>query len=227
MENIFEKQGTHALLLLFLLAAIIPLYHSFELFSTGELLGWSTTIWFYFAIGVAIAHHLFVLIIWRVELHLKGITNRLPNHGFTIYLTGFFLLFSFRFLLVLFTALSNMSSFSIPVVIKWITVTILALPVIWLFYSVKTYFGFKRAAGADHFFDTYRKMPLVKKGIFKYTNNGMYTYGFLLFWIIALLFESRAALLLAGFNHLYIWVHYYCTEKPDMIRIYGGSNIIG
>jgi len=37
------------------------------------------------------------------------------------------------------------------------------------------------------------------------------------------IFEKQGthALLLAGFNHLYIWVHYYCTEKPDMERIYG------
>ena len=25
----------------------------------------------------------------------------------------------------------------------------------------------------------------------------------------------------AGFSHLYIWVHYFTTELPDMHRIYG------
>ena len=29
------------------------------------------------------------------------------------------------------------------------------------------------------------------------------------------------ALAVALFQHAYIWVHYYCTEKPDMRRIYG------
>ncbi|MGH8650439.1 MAG: hypothetical protein ACREUP_14225 [Burkholderiales bacterium] len=32
---------------------------------------------------------------------------------------------------------------------------------------------------------------------------------------------SPAALGAALFNHLYIWVHYYSTELPDMKRIYG------
>ena len=33
--------------------------------------------------------------------------------------------------------------------------------------------------------------------------------------------SSQAALLAAAFNHAYIWVHYFCTELPDMKRIYG------
>jgi hypothetical protein len=49
----------------------------------------------------------------------------------------------------------------------------------------------------------------------------MYVYGFFILWIIAILFRSKEALLLAAFNHLYIWVHYYYTEKPDMDYIYG------
>jgi len=32
---------------------------------------------------------------------------------------------------------------------------------------------------------------------------------------------ATAALVLAAFCHAYIWVHYFCTEKPDMKRIYG------
>jgi len=33
-------------------------------------------------------------------------------------------------------------------------------------------------------------------------------------------YASQAALWLALFNHIYIWVHYYATELPDMQRIY-------
>jgi len=25
----------------------------------------------------------------------------------------------------------------------------------------------------------------------------------------------------AAFSHIYIWVHFYVTERPDMRRIYG------
>ena len=36
-------------------------------------------------------------------------------------------------------------------------------------------------------------------------------------------FASAAGLVAAAFNHLYIWVHYFATERPDMLRIYGGG----
>ena len=64
-------------------------------------------------------------------------------------------------------------------------------------------------------------MPLVNKGIFRYTKNGMYGVVFLGLWGIALLFGSWNALALALFQHAYIWVHMYCTEAPDMRFIYG------
>ncbi len=38
---------------------------------------------------------------------------------------------------------------------------------------------------------------------------------------IALIGGSLAALAAALFQHAYIWVHYYCTGKPDMDLIYG------
>ncbi len=49
----------------------------------------------------------------------------------------------------------------------------------------------------------------------------MYVFGFFSFWAPGLWFASVAALFVALFNHLYIWVHYYSTELPDMKRIYG------
>ena len=44
-----------------------------------------------------------------------------------------------------------------------------------------------------------------------------------LLWIIGLVFLSQGALLVALFSHVYIWVHYYTTELPDMRRIYGAD----
>ena len=82
------------------------------------------------------------------------------------------------------------------------------------------YFGLARAAGADHFDPSYRKMPFVTGGIFKYTSNGMYVYAFLLFWAIGIGCNSSAALVVAAFSHAYIWVHFYATEKPDMDHLY-------
>lgn len=89
--------------------------------------------------------------------------------------------------------------------------------------SIKKLFGFRRAAGADHFKSEYRTMPLVKKGIFQYTDNAMYVFGFFIFWAMSIGFNSSAALLVSGFSHISIWIHYYATEKPDMEYLYGKS----
>ena len=101
-----------------------------------------------------------------------------------------------------------------------IATTILA--VIWIYAatSIQRHFGFTRAAGADHFDPRYRGMPLVEEGIFRLTRNGMYVFGFLILWAIAIGYDSSAALVVAAFSHAYIWVHYHATEKPDMEYLY-------
>ncbi len=54
----------------------------------------------------------------------------------------------------------------------------------------------------------------------------MYIYGFLILWIPGILLQSKAAPFIALFNHLYIWVHYYFTELPDIKMIYKGTFLI-
>ena len=84
-----------------------------------------------------------------------------------------------------------------------------------------------RAFGIDHFQpEKFKKEPFIKKGIFKYTSNGMYIYGFLMLWVPGLLLLSKAAILVAVFNHVYIWIHYYFTELPDIKIIYGDSTVV-
>ena len=87
-------------------------------------------------------------------------------------------------------------------------------------YSVMRFFGTDRAAGLDHFDDSVSKLPYVKKGIYKYTNNGMYLYAFFIVYLPGLLLFSKAALLIAIYSHIYIWVHYFFTESLDMKVIY-------
>ena len=98
---------------------------------------------------------------------------------------------------------------------------VLLLPSLYTAWSVQRYFGFARAAGGDHFRRRYREMPLVTRGAFAWTPNAMYTFGFLGLWAIALLARSHAGLVAALFQHAYIWVHYACTEQPDMELLYG------
>ena len=75
--------------------------------------------------------------------------------------------------------------------------------------------------GIDHFDPSFRTKPFVRQGIFRFTSNGMYVYGFFMLWVPGLWWASTAALAAAAFNHAYIWVHYCATELPDIRRIYG------
>ncbi|MBW2461764.1 MAG: hypothetical protein JRH11_08960 [Deltaproteobacteria bacterium] len=64
---------------------------------------------------------------------------------------------------------------------------------------------------------------MVREGAFKYSSNAMYAVVFLGLWGVALLTRSQAALAVALFQHAYIWVHWYVTEQPDGVVLYGRS----
>ncbi|TMM56182.1 hypothetical protein FEE95_16285 [Maribacter algarum] len=178
---------------------------------------------FWLSIGVPIAHQVFVWIGWRIELKSKAVSNSI---GFTNYLIIFFVLLVARPILVLLLAWADGESLGLGLVPRIIVAIALLVPAIYAMYSVNKYFGFIRAAGGDHFDLNYRNMPLVKKCMFKYSGNSMYVFGFLMFWGIAIAFNSSAALLASGFCHVYIWVHYFATEKPDMDYLYGGHQLL-
>ncbi len=117
---------------------------------------------------------------------------------------------------------SSKDSLAIHPMIAYALVVVITPLVLFLAYSVKKYFTIKRAYGMDHFDKHYRE-PFVKQGIFKYTDNGMYVVGLMVLYLPGLLLLSKAAIVAALFNHVYIWVHYYCTERPDMLEIYGDT----
>ena len=133
---------------------------------------------------------------------------------------GFSLLFVCRMISIIILAMSNQGSLSVNPLYTYLIAALITPVIIYLFYSVIRYFTFERAFGIDHFDKNYNQ-PYVKEGIFRYTDNGMYVYGILVLYLPGLLLLSKTALIVALFNHLYIWVHYYCTERPDMKVIYG------
>ena len=77
-----------------------------------------------------------------------------------------------------------------------------------------------RVFGADHFDQAYRTKGLEMRGVFRYIPNAMYTLVFLLAYHPGLLWESRLSLLVAAAHHVFVWCHYFFTEKPDMREIY-------
>jgi len=175
---------------------------------------------FWSAIAFPIVHQIFVWLAWRLELESSATSKTI---GFQGYLVGFFLLFGGRFISLLALAWMDRGSLQLPIVPQATATILLTLLGIYAMYSVMRYFGMVRATGADHFDPRYRDMPLVREGIFQFTRNGMYVYAFLLFWAIAVGFNSTAALTVVAFSHAYIWVHFYATEKPDMDFLYPSS----
>jgi len=172
---------------------------------------------FWVAIAVPVIHQVFVWLAWRLELR-DSTTGR--TVGFQAYLVIFFVLLAARPVSLLVVAWMDAGSLGLPMLPRIVITTVCGLVSMYLGYSLKRYFGFARAAGADHFDPRYREMPLVKEGIFRFTSNGMYIYGFLALWAIAIGFDSMAALIVTAFSHCYIWVHFYATEKPDMDYLY-------
>lgn len=195
-------------------------------FLEGSLWNISTKSWFIAAVLIPIIHQFYVLIFWRSELYYQSISKLFGKNGFKIYKVGFAFLILSRPVLITLLSIANAFTISINPVFSYLLSIILLIPAIYLFYSVSAYFGIDRAMGIDHFNPKkYKNVPFIKKGIFKYTNNGMYIYGFFILWIPGFLLLSKAALLLALFNHIYIWVHYYFTELPDIRIIYNKTNL--
>ena len=187
---------------------------------TWTYLGRPYPVAFWCAMAFPVLHQVFVWQVWRLKLRSSATSKTI---GFQGYLICFFLLFGGRFISLFAIAWLDCGSLKFQVLPRVIVTTLLTLLGIYAMYSVKRYFGIVRAAGADHFDSRYRDRPLVRKGIFRFTSNGMYLCGFSLFWAIALGFDSQAALIVTAFRHTYIWVHLFTTEKPDMDYLYASD----
>ncbi len=217
---LFEGQGAHALLLVLLAAVTIWFAYSLGQVFEGSWLGLPTVVWFYCALGVAVAHQVWVVVWWRLEFHTGACSRALGPRAFRIFAAGFAVLALGRIATVVGASVANADTLPIPLAIRWTVAGVMVLPLIWLMVSMRLYFGFDHALGADHFFEEHRHRGLCRRGIFRYVPNSMYTVGFLVLWAPAIAAASRTGMILAAFNQIYIWVHYFCTEKPDMRRIY-------
>ena len=219
--NLFDKQIYHFLALVLLLSGAYALLDDVAL--SGQIFGIPTLIWFWLSIAVPILHQIYVWFAWRTQLKYAFITRIFGESGFIVYAIGFVLLLVSRLAFIIILSLSNRHSISLGTAFAYTLSLIFVLLSGYVLYSVYTYFSFKRAYGIDHFDDSYRLLPFVREGIFRFTSNAMYTCGFLILWVPGLIFFSKAGLIAAGFNHVYIWVHYYTTELPDIRFIYRDS----
>lgn len=209
--GIWQGQSLHSGCLALLLALA---------WGVWAFLGKPLPVAFWVAMAFPVGHQIFVWLAWRLELQSAATSKAI---GFRAYVACFFLLFGGRFVSLFVLAWLDRGSLGLSILPQLVVTSILVLLGIYAMYSVSRYFGMARASGADHFDPRYRSQPLVKKGIFRFTNNGMYFYAFLLFWAIAVGCNSSSALAVAAFSHAYIWVHFLAVEKPDMRYLYASA----
>jgi len=187
--------------------------------NTNSFLRISALNWFMIAMSVPIIHQAYVWICWRSELCWKSISNTI---GFKGYIIIFFILIILR-LSAIVVCFVDYGSLYKPGILAWAISIILFIPGAYTMYSVKKYFGFLRAAGADHFDPKYRDMSFEKRGIFKWSPNAMYLFGIGIPFAFAVATGSQSMFIVAIYTYISIWLHYFCTEKEDFKIIYGNN----
>ena len=221
VRQIFKFQLWNYLYLIILLITGFFIAEKQYDFFVGKFLGISTVLWLIIAVSLAVLHQLYVQLIWRIELVTAYFTKKFGiKKSYRMFGVGFFILFISRLLVILVVAWSNRYTLRTPPWVNYIASAFVLYFVFYAFYSVVKYFTFHRALGIDHFDRSYAE-PFETRGIYKYTNNGMYVYAMLIVYLPGLLLFSKAALLLGLFNQLYAWGHYFSVERPDMKVIYG------
>lgn len=214
----FRRQWLHLLALALLL--VIAYAFAAPALGDGAWLDLDDNAWYGCGVGLAIAHQALVWLVWRAQLGW-GLLTRLFGRADLAFWGALFLpLLVARPFLLFGLAMADRGSAAFPAWLGQVLGIVLLLPAGYTLWSVGHYFGLARALGGDHFRQRYREMPLVRLGAFRWSSNAMYTFGFLALWAIPLILGSLAGLSLALFQHAYIWVHYYCTEQPDMAIIY-------
>ena len=216
---LFTGQIPHLLLLAVMVPGVLMLADGG--LRGGYWLGIEDRYWLYFSLAVVVAHQVIVAAIFRLQLVYQVLTRLFGRWDLVAWGAMFVPLLVLRLITLAGLGLSSAGTVDAPAVVTVLVAVLLFAPAAYTLWSVARWFGLRRALGGDHFRRRYREMPLVTEGAFRYSSNAMYSYAFLLLWAIAILTRSQAAIATALFQHAYIWVHWYCTEEPDMRLLYG------
>ncbi|PRY21737.1 phospholipid methyltransferase [Aliiruegeria haliotis] len=218
-RDILEGQPQHVLMLALMLCGAAYLLEGSE--SQGRFLGLGSLGWAWLSIWLAVAHQIVVALGFRLQLHRAVFTHALGDRDFAVWQAIFLPLLVARPITLLVTAWLDAGSLGDWRGVQILLGCLLLVPAAYTMHSVLRHFTIPRAAGGDHFREKYHAMPIVRAGAFRWTDNAMYGIAFLGLWGIALLFGSWQALVVALFQHAYIWVHMYTVEAPDMRWLYG------
>ena len=220
---LFHRQLLHTGLLALLVAVSYALAAP-KLGAPDAWLGLSVRGWFWLNVTVVAIHQIIVWLVFRGQLGWGVLTRIFGGWDLRVWGLVFMPFLVARPVLLMCLAVTDSGSLMLP---RWLSSFLgaaLLVPALYTLWSVFRYFGIPRALGGDHFRLCYRQMPMVRTGAFAWTPNAMYLIAFLGLWSIALLARSHVALVVALFQHAYIWVHYYCTEEPDMELMYGDGD---
>lgn len=218
LNKVFKYQSFHLFAYL-LCAAVLYLYFK-GVSSPRSIVGLNVRQWVLVSWMFAGLFHLWILLSWRLELFYQKMSQWFGKAAFTVHRVGFVALAGGALLPLIAVSSLTSNTAGIDSKIRLVLIVVSTIPILWALYSVAFYFSINRAFGADHFFKEYRSKNLERRGIFKYIANSMYTVVLLLLYHPGLFFNSQAGLLLALLHHGFVWVHYFCTEKPDMKEIY-------
>ncbi len=212
-----EGQPQHAAM------ALLMMLGAFALLDPGgkPLLGLTGAGWARLSILLAVLHQVVVAAGFRLQLHRNALTRLWGRHDMRNWAIVFLPLLLARPVTAILTGWADdapPTAWRLPELLLGLA---LLIPSLWALWSTVVHFTLPRALGGDHFRDDIAALPMVRRGAFAATPNAMYGLAFLGLWAIALLFGSWNALVVALFQHAYIWVHMYCTEAPDMGWIHG------
>ncbi|MDV7143305.1 methyltransferase [Tropicimonas sp. TH_r6] len=222
-RDILEGQPQHLLMTALMLCGAAFLLQGSQ--GQGRFLGLSGVGWAWLSIWLAVLHQVVVALGFRLQLHRAVFTRVFGSRDFAVWRAIFLPLLIARPITVLITACVDAGSLETWRVAQILLGGALLVPAIYTLHSVVTHFTVIRATGADHFRESYLSLPMVRKGAFRWSGNSMYSFAFLGLWGIALLAGSRDALIVAFFQHAYIWVHMYTVEAPDMRWLYGPESM--
>jgi len=218
-RDILEGQPQHMGLALLLAAGAFAWLSSDD--TAPRVLFLTATEWAKLSILLAIFHQVVVAVVFRLQLHRGLLTRMFGARDLEIWTKIFLPFLVARPITIILTGWADDTSLNEPRWLEWVIGLALVALAGWVMHSVFKHFTIRRAVGGDHFRDEIAELPMVREGAFRFTRNAMYGLAFFGMWGIALLFDSWNALVVAFFQHCYIWVHWYCTEQPDMEWLYG------
>jgi protein-S-isoprenylcysteine O-methyltransferase Ste14 len=216
-KDILEGQPQHAAIAFLMTLGALSLLQPPQ----GQaLLGLTALGWAKLSLTLALIHQIIVAFVFRLQLHKNLMTRLFGTSDIKVWAVIFMPLLVVRPLTIIMIGWSDATPITDYRMAEITLGLALLACAIWGMHSTLVHFTLPRALGGDHFRDEYLAMPMVSKGVFKYTDNGMYGVVFFGLTGIALLFGSWNALVVALFQHAYIWVHMYCTEAPDLKRMF-------